>query len=471
MGHEYNISEDGLELIKAYEGFRPVETVLVSGQKVIGYGHPYVRGEASLLTQKKAEDILKADLEPIEKIVNHIVFAPLSQGQFDALVSLAFNIGIDDFSESNVLHYLNNGQILAAAAGFDEWRKSIIADQTYVIDALVRRRTAEKALFLSPATGIVAAPRYEVPVLHDDTVKSGADDIEVFSKSDADGFVDQAPYEEVPVEEDHSENERLGALMLSEQVAAPQIYEDAPEEASVNEVVSEENIVLDNVVEINPEAEIEVDTETEVEIEFQPENEAEPEATSDAALEYDETEAEQGEDLSPIAIAAADVSERLDNLMEEKETEVEDIAEVVASVEETDIFEDLNVDVAQDDEVQEENNTVNETEIVETEALEVPEIVSIDSEALELEDDTKLEQPASKTVRKEKVKGAGAFWTALIVGLFLIGGSLWKMKFSPTTNMGEMGAFLAPVVLLVGAMMIMGGMLYMVKAQLRRPAG
>ena len=138
MAHEYNISEDGLELIKAYEGFRPVETVLVSGQKVIGYGHPYIRGEAALLTQKKAEEILKSDIEPIEKIINHIVFAPISQNQFDALVSLAFNIGIDDFADSSVLHYLNNGQPLAAAAGFDEWRKSIIADQTYVIDEIGR---------------------------------------------------------------------------------------------------------------------------------------------------------------------------------------------------------------------------------------------------------------------------------------------------------------------------------------------
>jgi len=445
MAYEYNISEDGLELIKAYEGFRPVETVLVSGQKVIGYGHSYVLGEASLLTQKKAEEILKADIAPIEKIINHIVHAPLSQGQFDALVSLAFNIGIDAFSESNVLHYLNNGQPLAAATGFDEWRKSIIAEKTYVIDALVRRRTAEKALFLNPALGIVAAPRYEVPPLHDDTVTSGADDIEVFSASDADGFVEQAPYAEPPVQEPHSEDDAAAAIMLSERAAAPQIYEDTLDAPFVNDTVSEDD-VIDNVVEIKPEFEAEVEADAETE--------------SEVAYEH-EAELEQDENLSPIAIAAADVSERLDNLMEE--TDDEALAETIVT-NETEVLESEVHDI----EMQESEPV--EHEAVEHEYVEHETMVSetIEAEVMEFEGDTTLEQPIPKKVQKKKVKGAGAFWTALVVGLLLIGGSLWKMKFSPITNMGAMDEFLAPVVLLVGAMMIMGGMFYMVKAQLRR---
>ena len=460
MAYEYNISEDGLELIKAYEGFRPVETALVSGQKVIGYGHSYVLGEASLLTQKKAEEILKADIAPIEKIINHIVHAPLSQGQFDALVSLAFNIGIDAFSESTVLHYLNNGQPLAAAAGFDEWRKSIIAEKTYVIDALVRRRTAEKALFLHPALGIVAAPRYEVPPLHDDTVKSGEDDIEVFSTSDEDGFVEQAPYAEPPVQEPHSEDDAAAAVMLSERAAAPQIYEDTLDEPSVNDTVSED-VVIDNVVEIQPEFEAEAEAEAETETE------------SEVAYEH-ETEFEQDEDMSPIAIAAADVSERLDNLMEE--TDDEALAENIVTNE----TEALDAEVVSETEIAEtEVHDIEmqefepvEHEAVEHEYVEHETMVSetLEADVMEFEGDTTLEQPTPKKLQKRKVKGAGAFWTALVVGLLLIGGSLWKMKFSPITNMGAMDEFLAPVILLVGAMMIMGGMFYMVKAQLRRTA-
>jgi GH24 family phage-related lysozyme (muramidase) len=514
MAHAYSISESGLDLIKAYEGFRPVETVLVSGQKVIGYGHSYVRGEAALLTQQKAEDILKSDLEPIEKIINHIVFAPLSQNQFDALVSLAFNIGIDDFADSTVLHYLNNGQPLAAATGFDEWRKSIIADQAYVIDALVRRRTAEKALFLSPSTGIVTAPRYEIPVLHDSTVKSGADDIEVFIKSDDEGFVDQVPYEE-PAQDRRSEDGPAGALMLSERAVAPQIYEDVLEANLVNETDSDEesdnayvsaddsgaddnggddsveDVIIDNIVEIKPDVEIEESIETELEdeidsvaeTEFEPESvegledeaetEVEPEPVE--GLE-DEADTIQDEDLSPIALAAAGVSERLDNLMEETETETETIEPA-----------SLELNSVNEDEAPQEVVTIDELDVVETNILASEETNAIESDDLETDDlelgvvesgteeaklveveaNNKPELQAAETVQKEKIKGTGAFLTALIIGLLLIGASLWKMKFSPTTNMGEMGAFLAPIVLLVGAMMIMGGMFYMVKAQLR----
>lgn len=516
MAHAYSISESGLDLIKAYEGFRPVETVLVSGQKVIGYGHSYVRGEAALLTQQKAEDILKSDLEPIEKIINHIVFAPLSQNQFDALVSLAFNIGIDDFADSTVLHYLNNGQPLAAATGFDEWRKSIIADQAYVIDALVRRRTAEKALFLSPTTGIVTAPRYEIPVLHDSTVKSGADDIEVFIKPDDEGFVDQVPYEE-PDQDRRSEDGPAGALMLSERAVAPQIYEDVLEANLVNETDSDEetdnggddsveDVIIDNIVAIKPEVEIEESIETEVEpeveteledeidsvaeTEFEPEPELVTDNDIDAVAETevkpepepeveselvdgleDEAGAIQDEDLSPIALAAAGVSERLDNLMEETEAETETIEPA-----------SLELNSVNEDEAPQEASTIDELDVVETDILAGEETNAIESDDLELgvvesgteeaklvevEANNKPELQAAETVQKGKIKGTGAFLTALIIGLLLIGASLWKMKFSPTTNMGEMGAFLAPIVLLVGAMMIMGGMFYMVKAQLR----
>jgi len=438
MAHAYNISESGLDFIKAYEGFRPVETVLASGQKTIGYGHSYVRGEPALLTQNKAEDILKSDLEPIEKIINHIVFAPMSQNQFDALVSLAFNIGIDEFADSTILHYMNNGQPLAAAAGFDEWRKGLIADQTYVVDALVRRRTAEKALFLSPTTGIVTAPRYELPVLHDSTVKSGADDIEIFSELATEDFVDQAPYQtpyqapyEEPAQARRSEDGPAGSLMLSERAATPQIYEEALDAHLANETDSDgggsiEAALIDNVIEIKPDAEI-VDA---IEVEPEP---------------------AQDEGLSPIALAAANVSERLDNLMEDTETEAE--VEITAGG----AFEqdNLELDIANG------NEAVEETEKAET------------SEAEPVEDapDSTLKQPVLIAVEKENAEGVGAFWTTLIIGLLLISGSLWEMKFSAAPNMGEMGVFLAPVVLLVGAMLIMGGMFYMLKAQLRSAVG
>lgn len=416
MAHDYSISEFGLKLVKAYEGFRPVETVLVSGQRVIGYGHEYVPGEVSVLTQKKAADLLKSDLEPFEDMVNHNIFAPLSQSQFDALVSLSFNIGSAAFLNSSVVHNLNNGQPLAAAAGFDEWRKSIIVDQTYVVDALVRRRTAEKALFLSPATGVVAAPRKEVPPLHDRTVRPGADDIEVFSTSDARGYVDQTPYATESVPRHRREDGSSGILTLSERVPEPPIYEDTQDETPI------------------------VDTGTEDSVQV-------------------ETETKKQEKLSPIALAAVEVSERLDKLMEDS-ADLPDTGVQNAKIDAPD-FPDLK--------------------LVDRDAVSKDIIITDEREVTEPEEETKLQRQASKITPKitpkitqddkdqdGEVSGIGAYWTALVVGVLLLGGGLWKLKFSPADKLDEMSAFLAPVAMLVGAMMILGGLYYLLKAQLHR---
>ncbi len=447
MAHEYSISDFGLKLIKAYEGFRPVETVLVSGQRVIGYGHHYVPGEVSVLTKKKASDLLKSDLEPIEDMINHIVFAPLSQSQFDALVSLTFNIGAEEFADSSVLHYLNNGQPLAAAAGFDAWRKSEIVGKTYVVDALVRRRTAEKALFLSPSTGVVAAPRSEIPPINDSAAPSGADDIEVFSKSDARGYVDQTPYAVNQAQRRRKEDSPPGVLTLSER------YYDA--EKAVDDTPWVED-------DISQSAESIQDT-----------TEASEKLASDKSID-DKTDKK----LSPIAVAAAEVSERLDNLMaDEPGSDTLDLADKLSeddvkttrmdrpnlTLVETD---DVELDVIDDDKLIEDLVHKTDETANEISSLEVDDRASANDVQ-----DTKLERnirgTSSSTHDPDTANGIGAYWTALVVGLTLLGGGLWKLKFSPVQKLDEMSAFLAPVAMLVGAMMIMGGLYYLFKAQLR----
>jgi len=171
MSNALSISEVGLRLIKAYEGFRPVDIELVSGQRVAGYGHRVMGGENIHLTEKKAEKLLKRDLAPYEAMINDSIFAPLTQSQFDALCSLAFNIGPKKFLESDVVRALNNGRVLDAANGFDVWRKGQINGESYVIDALVRRRTAEKVLFLRPTLRSVRAPRVDLKTMADDALE------------------------------------------------------------------------------------------------------------------------------------------------------------------------------------------------------------------------------------------------------------------------------------------------------------
>jgi hypothetical protein len=80
--------------------------------------------------------------------VNALVRVALSQAQFDALVSFAFSVGEQAFAQSQVLRRVNSGDAVAAACAMDAWRKSDVGGELEVIDVLVRRRAAEKALFL-----------------------------------------------------------------------------------------------------------------------------------------------------------------------------------------------------------------------------------------------------------------------------------------------------------------------------------
>ena len=98
------------------------------------------------------------DLVDVQAAVNDWTFTPLTQNQFDALVSFVFNIGLEAFRHSAVLRRVNQGALLQAACAMEMWRKADFDGERIVVDALVRRRAAEKALFLTPEDGFVAAP-------------------------------------------------------------------------------------------------------------------------------------------------------------------------------------------------------------------------------------------------------------------------------------------------------------------------
>ncbi len=171
MGYQFTISDIGLRLIKAYEGFHGAPRDLISGERVLGYGHRIIEDNRDKISENDADVLLKNDLEHIEEFINTHVHAGISQSQFDALCSLVYSIGAEAFLTSDVYHALNQGQVIEAANGFDAWRLSEIAGETYVVDALVRRRTAEKALFLRPIKRIPRAPRLQVPAQSDPDVR------------------------------------------------------------------------------------------------------------------------------------------------------------------------------------------------------------------------------------------------------------------------------------------------------------
>jgi len=152
----YAISPAGLALIQDAEGFRAEPTRLPDGAWVVGYGH--VRAEAGgAVTQAEAMDLLVIDVAPVERMVNANVTARLVQSQFDALVSFAFSVGAEAFVQSQVLRRVNNAEHVAAACALDAWRKAEVDGALEVVDALVRRRAAEKALYLK-GTPVTPAP-------------------------------------------------------------------------------------------------------------------------------------------------------------------------------------------------------------------------------------------------------------------------------------------------------------------------
>lgn len=160
-------SPAGLDLIKSFEGFRDTAFRLPDGRWTIGYGHVRTAREGLVIKEKDAEELLQRDLVPAEEIIQTSVYAPLGQHQFDALVSLAFNISPGQFRDSEVLRALNAGDFIAAANGFDAWRRARINGRLIVVDALVRRRTMEKAMFLDPPSGRPIAPTPLVTPEHD----------------------------------------------------------------------------------------------------------------------------------------------------------------------------------------------------------------------------------------------------------------------------------------------------------------
>lgn len=144
----YSISAEGLALIQRHEGFRAEPAQLPDGNWVVGYSHVRVGQAGEALSQEEAAQLLAIDIAPTERLVSARVTAPLSQAQFDALVSFAFSVGAEAFEQSQVLRRVNAGDFIAAACAMDAWRKSDVGGELEVVDALVGRRAAEKALFM-----------------------------------------------------------------------------------------------------------------------------------------------------------------------------------------------------------------------------------------------------------------------------------------------------------------------------------
>ncbi len=139
-------SATGIDLICSFEGLRLNAYDDGVGVWTIGYGTTVINGvkvkKGDTCTLEQAKKYMVSDLKKFEAAVNKVTVA-LNQNQFDALVSLAYNIGTGAFEKSTLLKKLNAGDYKGAAAQFDVWSKA----GGKVMKGLVNRRAAERKLF------------------------------------------------------------------------------------------------------------------------------------------------------------------------------------------------------------------------------------------------------------------------------------------------------------------------------------
>jgi lysozyme len=137
------ISQEGVNLIKHFEGCRLEAYKCPAGVWTIGYGHTKGVKEGDAIEQEAAEAFLIEDLEAFEQAVARLVKVPITQQQFDALVSFTFNLGAGNLAASTLLRKLNNYQYIEVPEQMMRWVKA----GGQVLDGLIRRRAAEAALF------------------------------------------------------------------------------------------------------------------------------------------------------------------------------------------------------------------------------------------------------------------------------------------------------------------------------------
>jgi lysozyme len=144
------ISENGVALIKMFEGLELESYQDIAGVWTIGYGHTETAGPNQKINEREAEELLRRDLEPRERAVGQLVGVSLNQNEFDALVSFIFNVGAGAFKTSTARKRLNRNDRIGAAEALTWWNKATVSGVLREVRGLTRRRAAEKALFLTP---------------------------------------------------------------------------------------------------------------------------------------------------------------------------------------------------------------------------------------------------------------------------------------------------------------------------------
>jgi GH24 family phage-related lysozyme (muramidase) len=137
------IDADTLALIKQWEGLRLTGYADIGGVWTIGYGHTRTARAGMTISEAEAERLLREDLARFETAVAAAVTVPLTEPQFGALVSWAFNVGVTAMQDSTLVRKLNGGDYEAVPAELIRWNKV----KGVTVAGLVNRRAAEVGLW------------------------------------------------------------------------------------------------------------------------------------------------------------------------------------------------------------------------------------------------------------------------------------------------------------------------------------
>jgi len=151
------VNQETVDLIKRWEGFRAEPYKCPAGVDTIGYGHTATKSlmkRGTKITEARAAKLLRSDLAIYEKAISEMVSVDLTDGQYGALVSWCFNVGIGAAQKSTLIKKLNAGDYESVPKELARWNKV----KGTVVPGLVNRRAAEAGLwargnFVSSTTG------------------------------------------------------------------------------------------------------------------------------------------------------------------------------------------------------------------------------------------------------------------------------------------------------------------------------
>lgn len=141
------VTAEGRELIKHFESFSPTPYLCPAKIWTIGYGHtgPDITKDTPAITKTQGEVLLLQDLLQFERAVLRLITRPLTDGQFDALVSFTFNLGAGTLQRSTLRMRCNRGEDADVPAEFMKW----VWGGGKKLPGLIRRRREEAVLYTS----------------------------------------------------------------------------------------------------------------------------------------------------------------------------------------------------------------------------------------------------------------------------------------------------------------------------------